>query len=450
MKKLQKKAILDLMSLLSQLTFKMRQLQNAQDLASVQMILQTVQQQLRSLSGQVRESEGDCDIAEELQILADSAPEMTADDLGEAIESVRMDIREGIRANREMVFLPYKAAMWDSLESIYLAAKEDPTLDLYVVPIPYYEKNADDSYRSLNYDGALFPTDIPITDYRTFDLKEHHPDVIFVHNIYDDTNFVTCIKEEYHTQVLRQYTDLLIYVPYFVTDGHVPETFRDLAGYYNVDYIIAQGTMQSEDYSPYIKNKVIPLGSPKFDKVLRTKICRENLPDDWKPHLREKTIFLNVSLTGFLTHNETMIKKLRYVLGIVREYEDKICLLFRPHPLTEPTLETMRPELLQPYRDLVADLEQTPNVIVDRTPIPETAIALSDAYIGEITSSIVPMFYAAEKPIMILNFTILGEEEEQPTGGGSIYYPPRDQFASNLDGTCGEKIYRFAMEKMNA
>ena len=37
---------------------------------------------------------------------------------------------------KEIVFLPYKASMWDSLESIWRAAAEDPGWDAYVIPIP--------------------------------------------------------------------------------------------------------------------------------------------------------------------------------------------------------------------------------------------------------------------------------------------------------------------------
>ncbi|MCM1268981.1 MAG: hypothetical protein NC302_13850, partial [Bacteroidales bacterium] len=38
---------------------------------------------------------------------------------------------------REVVFLPYKSCMWDSLESIWKAADKDSNCDAYVVPIPY-------------------------------------------------------------------------------------------------------------------------------------------------------------------------------------------------------------------------------------------------------------------------------------------------------------------------
>ena len=46
-----------------------------------------------------------------------------------------------IKVWMEAIFLPYKASMWDSLESVWKAADADPECDAYVIPIPYYDKN---------------------------------------------------------------------------------------------------------------------------------------------------------------------------------------------------------------------------------------------------------------------------------------------------------------------
>lgn len=39
----------------------------------------------------------------------------------------------------KVVFMPYKASMWDSLESIWMAADKDERCETLVVPITYYE-----------------------------------------------------------------------------------------------------------------------------------------------------------------------------------------------------------------------------------------------------------------------------------------------------------------------
>lgn len=55
-------------------------------------------------------------------------------------------LKNDIPVRREVVFLPYKASMWDSLESVWRAAGQDENCDAYVVPIPYYDKNPDGSF----------------------------------------------------------------------------------------------------------------------------------------------------------------------------------------------------------------------------------------------------------------------------------------------------------------
>ena len=47
--------------------------------------------------------------------------------------------------------------MWDSLESVWRAADEDPECDAYVVPIPYFERNAQGELAAGHYEGNQFP-----------------------------------------------------------------------------------------------------------------------------------------------------------------------------------------------------------------------------------------------------------------------------------------------------
>ena len=48
--------------------------------------------------------------------------------------SIEKSVCEDIKVKKEMIFLPYKAAMWDSLESVWKAAKDDPMCDAYASP----------------------------------------------------------------------------------------------------------------------------------------------------------------------------------------------------------------------------------------------------------------------------------------------------------------------------
>lgn len=47
----------------------------------------------------------------------------------------------------EVVFFCYKSSMSDCLESIYFAAKNDPSCDAYFIPIPYFERKPKSRFR---------------------------------------------------------------------------------------------------------------------------------------------------------------------------------------------------------------------------------------------------------------------------------------------------------------
>ena len=87
-------------------------------------------------------------------------------------------IAHDVEVCREVVFLPYKASMWDSLESVWKAADEDPGCDAYVIPIPYYDKNPDGSFRELHYEGGEYPKDVPVVWYEDYDFEKRRPDMM--------------------------------------------------------------------------------------------------------------------------------------------------------------------------------------------------------------------------------------------------------------------------------
>lgn len=53
----------------------------------------------------------------------------------------------------EVVLFPYKASMWDSLESVYVVEKEDENCNTYCVLLPCFDKNVDGNLRQMHYEG---------------------------------------------------------------------------------------------------------------------------------------------------------------------------------------------------------------------------------------------------------------------------------------------------------
>lgn len=344
---------------------------------------------------------------------------------------IESSVKNDIKVRKEVVFLPYKASMWDSLESIWRAADKDPDCDAYVVPIPYYDKNSDGSFKEMHYEGGEYPKDVPVVWYENYDFEKRKPDVIFIHNPYDECNFVTSVAPFFYSKNLKKYTDQLVYVPYFILEEVNPEDrkaveaiehFCVVPGVVYADRVIVQSEAMRQAYinnmtehvtgpgcdRTYWEKKILGLGSPKVDKVLSTEREDLEIPEEWQRIIRKqdgsrkKVVLYNTSVTTLIRYNEQYLEKMQDVFRVFYENRDEVALLWRPHPLIRATIESMRPQLWEAYRNLAEQYKKEKWGIYDDSPDMDRAVALSDAYYGD-GSSIVQLYQKTGKPVMIQN-----------------------------------------------
>lgn len=361
--------------------------------------------------------------------------------LRKALIAAGNSVRNDIKVRREIVFFPYKASMWDSLESIYLAAKEDPDCDAYCVPIPYFDKNPDGSVKEMHYEGRDYPSDIEVIDWKSYNLEERRPDAVFIHNPYDEWNHVTSVHPDYYSSALKKYTDLLIYVPYYATAGGMSEGQSLCPAYIHADYIVVQAEKYKQFFDPMIpKKKLLALGSPKFDKVIRLCNNPPEAPDAWKEKMAGKKVyFYNTSINGMLADTKRFLMKMEYVFKCFEGRNDA-CMIWRPHPLLESTFTSMRASYKPIYDELKRKYLESDFGIYDDTPDITNTIALCDAYIGDSGTSVTSLFGIAGKPLFILNNNINTLPEEDDWRGEIIkrfYIHGNDEWMV----TQGNKLY---------
>lgn len=372
--------------------------------------------------------------------------------------SVKNDIQVRIKA----VFLPYKASMWDSMESVWKAADEDPNCDAYVVPIPYFDKNPDESFREMHYEGNEYPKYVPITSWETYDIAAEHPDVIFIHNPYDEFNHVTSVHPAYYAKELKKMTDMLVYIPYFILGEIDPsdkesveklEHFCTVPAVVYADKVVVQSkgwrqiyidvmtNMMGSDTKRVWEKKILGLGSPKMDKVHTTRKDDLEIPEEWLRIIEKpdggwkKIVFYNTSVSALLEYSEKMLEKMQAVFQVFKQNQDEVALLWRPHPLIKATIESMRPQLWIEYEKIVKIYIEEGWGIYDDTVDMNRAIALSDAYYGD-PSSIVKMYEETGKPVMRQDVETLELEkrefrEDRIGFYNSVVYEDKLWFVSN-------------------
>lgn len=359
--------------------------------------------------------------------------------LKKGVIAVINKMRNDIPETKEIVFLPYKASMWDSLESVWKKYSQDTAVETKVIPIPYFDRNADGSFGDKHYEGDQFPDYVPITSYEKYNLEVNHPDEIYIHNPYDDRNFVTSVHPFFYTLNLKKYTDKLVYIPYFVLGEIDPynkgaiEGIRHFIltpGVLNSDEVIVQSENMrkayieclvdytSEDNRQFLENKIKGTGSPKIEKIKSMTIDDVIIPEEWKKCIykadgsRKKIIIYNTSVTALLQYSEDMLKKIEDVFRVFQEHKEDVTLLWRPHPLIKATIQSMRPELWGAYEKIVEFYKQKEIGIYDDTADLDRALIIADAYYGD-HSSLVTLCQAINMPIMIQNPLVIEEGTDE-------------------------------------
>ena len=457
MRKAQKKDILDMIQTLHEAHEEIKNHIDRNNTVSAQDLLAQCQECAVSIGNAIETMEKEdcvtipyiqdyCDfiyqIYEALQNNTDSNANKIYKNLKKQLLRIENSVKNDIPVRKEVVFFPYKASMWDSLESVYLAAKEDPECDAYCVPIPYYDRNPDRSLGQMHYEGNEYPKNIEITDWQKYNFEERKPDVVYIHNPYDDWNLVTCVHPRFFSSNLKKYTEELVYIPYFVLDEIEPDDqpridgmrhFIWTPGVINADKVIVQSEKMKQIYvneylkaaqenglqgnhldRKYLEEKFLGLGSPKIDKILNTKKEDLEIPEEWLKIIQKpdgswkKIIFYNTSIAALLENNEKMLEKMKDVFRIFKENKDEVALLWRPHPLIESTISSMKPQLWEEYEKIVKQYKEEDWGIYDDSSDMDRAVVLSDAYYGD-GSSVIELYKAASKMYLIQNVNYLSK-----------------------------------------
>lgn len=322
-------------------------------------------------------------------------------------------VKNDIKVKLEIVFTPYKVSMWDSLESVWKAANDDPNCNAYVIPIPYFDRNPDGSFGKMHYEGTEFPEYVPITHYEKYNFELMRPDVIYYHNSYDAANYVTSVAPQFYSRELKKYTDKLVYIPYFVFPKKPVEHLINENAIMNADCIIVQNQEVKNAYIEKIKSiygmysgkpLLYALGSPKIDKIYNLKMKSQNSSNKWKRQAQGKKImFMNTNVSLILNNGSSFIDNMRRIFTILKEQSDNIFVIWREHPLSEATIKSMRNDLDKDYKKIKAEFLALGIGEFDFAPEAHEAMIASDCYFGS-GGSLIPVYAISGKPMMVTDY----------------------------------------------
>lgn len=342
-------------------------------------------------------------------------------------DEVRPVVDVPLRDKREIVFLPFKAKYWQYMEEEWKRTVDEADTDVYVIPIPYYDKIVYGMNGDIHYEGDKFPDYVPITPFDKYDFDRRLPDRIIIQNPYDEYDCAITVHPRFYTGLLRQVTPELIYIPYFDIDD---KTLDDEKTRYTADFFIkTPGVVRSDKVyltSDAIKNLYmdklceftgLETGSG-WEKRLEVReyikpeiiegIREEDIPNAWWKYLLDsngegkKVILFHTNVSDIVTLGEKYFDKLVRVLSLFREQSSVMTIIWHAHHMTQNILEDRYPKLWNRYKDILDKfLADNYGIYEDREDYSQS-IAIADAFYGD-RDVIMHDFMQSGRPIMIMN-----------------------------------------------
>ena len=369
----------------------------------------------------IKDLEEYCELLWECSQSADLAIiKSTFNKLVALFENIEKKIENDIKEEYIIAYLPYKASMWDSMESIWIEANKDSRIKNYVIPIPYYDRNSDMTLGEFHYEGNQFDKSVDIYDWRYVNLERIHPEAIIIHNPYDDNNRVTSIHPNYYSKIIKKYCEMLVYVPYYVSIADTSINLCTNTTSSNADKIYVSSDRINDIYKEANKRirgerldkkefrKIVTVGSPQVDKVNYYLENQDKIkyPDKWEKFIFDENgkkrgiVLYNSSLAELLNNPKKYLNDMSRLFHIFKDISD-LGLLWRPHPLLKSTFKSMLPQLYRVYIELEKMYINEEIGIYDDSPDLYRAIMLSDAYYGSKSSALLPLFGLTGKPILM-------------------------------------------------
>ena len=333
-----------------------------------------------------------------------------------ALEEVDFAVTNNIVNINEILFLPIGPKEWHGFECAYENALKNKNTEVWVVPLPLLKKDYFRNVRMTDQEieqaveKDLYPKNIPLKDWKEYDLSLHCPDIIYIQNPYDETNPCLTVPPDFYAKRIQKYTNEIIFIPFKRTGEFGSEDRNDI---YNMKhYVAAPGIIfsdrvrvQSENIrEQYIRFLTDFAGNEtKTNWEEKIEIAEENTYVSTDNRTGKKNILFCIGASELMEHTDTLAESVKERIQIFSENKDHISISVFFYPNNQVEWNQLNKELSNEIFSAVkmADME-----IISINPIDSDNITQNyDAYYGS-PSPLVPAFVMQHKPVMLANYDV--------------------------------------------
>ena len=343
------------------------------------------------------------------------------------------DIERRLKGNgrERVVFFTWKAEYWDKFEPYYFKEISEGN-EVYVIPVPFNRLTETREQTEEYVVTEGFPEYVELTDFNGFDFDEVRISRIYIQNPYDNINGATSLRPFFYSDSIREYTDELIYVPWFELDEYGEEDERALymmQFFVEVPGIVAADRIlipKSQEWiRPFYIKKLVAWAGKDTEDIWESKIeivdteamineSVDMVEDDAlkDSEASRKVLLYYVGLSQTFENTDKAIDKIERNLEVFESSKEVAIKLYVENGFKDKIKE-FRPDYYKRLCEILDRYEQADNCeyieaadsAFNNTEIIQRLANDSTAFYGD-ASAFMHMFSRLHKPVMIQNINI--------------------------------------------
>lgn len=214
-----------------------------------------------------------------------------------------------------VIFLTWKAQYWKSLEPYYMQEMAAGN-EVLVVPIPYTRLTEVRTRTEEYIETEGFPEYVGLTDFSQIDFEEVRISRIYTQNPYDGENGAITLRQFFYTTNIRQYTDELIYIPWFELDEYDENDERAM---YMMQFFVKIPGIVAVD------KVILPKSQEWIRKFYISELIKwagEDTGDIWEKKIIVSDISVEEGKDVKTDSDKSGVKKLLYYIGTSQTIAD--------------------------------------------------------------------------------------------------------------------------------
>ncbi len=311
--------------------------------------------------------------------------------------------------HKEIVFLISKSSNWKFMEREYGKYIGKDEFDVYVIPIPYYDKNYRNEFDGLYFETEGFPADVSITKPDEYDFYGKHPDIVYYDDPYDNYDAFTSVHPMFYSDKIRQFAKKMVYVSCILVDEYEKDDTCPVKmmkhciltpGVARADEVIVQSENMRQRYIEALiewagedtrniwEERIKGTGINRDDIKEYPEICRDDLSEDWinalyKPDGNRKEVILyHAGISNLAKYGDIYIEKMKELFKEYGNDRDRI-LYFNPDPRINESLKDYDEELWNSYLEVIDCFIEEDRGIYDDGEDDYFMVCLCDRFIGD-------------------------------------------------------------------